>query len=81
MALYRIATYEVGEKIPTSDGLTRFADPVRLARRYLRFVNHAWNKPGGYDKVVSKADVSQVGIWPDGESFLKTVRAPKPCRC
>jgi hypothetical protein len=73
--LYRIEVYEVGERIPTFASTTRFRDPVRLARRYLRFLNNAWGGPGGNDKSVSKANVVFVGIWPDGgEKLLKTVR-------
>ena len=75
MALYRICVYEVGEKIPTWCSATKSRDPVTLARRYLRFVNHACGGPGGNDRTVSKADVTCVNIWPEGESFIKTVRA------
>lgn len=75
MALYQILVYEVGEKIPTYGLRTSSADPVRLTRRYLRYVNHCWSKPGGYDKVVSKAEVSRVNVWPEGNTRMKTVRA------
>jgi hypothetical protein len=73
--LYRFFFYEVGERIPVEAAVTRCKSPALLARRYMRFVNHAWCKPGGYDKVLARADVHQVGIWPSGDKFVRTVRA------
>jgi len=75
MALYRLCVYEVGEKIPTWSVYTKAREPAALARRYLRFVNHACGGPGGNDRTVSKADVTRINIWPDGESLINTVRA------
>ncbi len=75
MALYEIEAYEVGERIPTWTVATHNKDPLKVARRYLRFVNYCCGGPGGHDRTVSRVAVYLVRTWPDGRSLLKTVRA------
>lgn len=78
MGLHRIEFRETGNSSrawASFDELTRNKNPVAVARRYLRLVNHVANKPGGYDQVLSGARVYRVGVWPEGDTFLREVRA------
>lgn len=79
MTMYRIELRETGAARngpwATYDEMTEHPDPVKVARRYIRFVNHIHNKPGGYDQVLARARVFRVGIWPEGDTFVKEVRA------
>lgn len=61
---------------------TKHPDPTKVARRYIRLVNHLANKPGGYDQVLAAARVYRVGLWPGGDTFVKEirVRSPRPKR-
>lgn len=59
------------------DEVTSHPDPVKVARRYIRLVNHWANKPGGYDQVLARARVYQQGIWPAGDRLIAEVRAAK----
>lgn len=73
--LYRILLGEAGASGWVDSYVTRHPDPVKVAKRLMRLVNHLENYPGGYDQVYSRVGIQRVGIWPDGDGFITVVRA------
>lgn len=50
----------------TFAAMTRHPDPMRLARRYMSWVNYMGGRPGGVDCTIYRIRVCSVGIWPYG---------------
>ena len=66
MTLYRILLRETGSTVHgwTTFYVTKHKDPVKVAKRLLRLINHLGNYPGGYDQIYSRAGVQPIGTWP-----------------
>lgn len=71
--LYDFLVYETGDRdpLPSWDTSVRSRDPEKLAKRYLRFLNYAWSKPGGVDQIVRKIEV----LRSDNNEHVATVTA------
>lgn len=69
--LFEFHVYEPGASIP-SYAVTRATrrDPLRLASRFIRWVNYVWSRPGGVDCAVSRVKVWRVNIWPEGPAYV-----------